>query len=288
MNRRDYAGTTPFSPEDVKIAQNGSDSERAAFLHEQGVDLALFVDSLIQKCSIPQQGIALVAWSLGNVFMLSLLASITTLPVETQRRLKAYVKMAILWGTFHALPFSCFHLILHLSEDPPSQALGIESPADSYVPLYDEDLAPEARGPAFGTWAASYWIHGDLSNHDPAQFNYRNPDPSKKATTDAMTPEELFSLADFVPGGRTETILTEPPFAAVLNAQTQKALFSTDIREAWSETKFLHLLGTANTWNIHLSQWALQDKTKADALQIPPLISFEVYEGANHFVRVFC
>ncbi|TFK37072.1 hypothetical protein BDQ12DRAFT_653349 [Crucibulum laeve] len=265
VNRREYPGTTPFTPEELKVFAEGSEKERALLIEQQGIDLGLFVDAVIQQLVLSKEGgITLAAWSLGNAFLISLLASINLLPVESKERLQTYVKTVILW-------------------DPPTQALGIKSPPGSYVPLWDETLAPEARGPAFGVWAASYWKHGDISSRNFDQFEHRIPDPSKKPSTDNMTREELFSLADFAPGGKCETILCEPAFANVLMNQTQKALFAPEVRKSWYGAEFWNMYGDSNPWNIIYSPWILEQKVKA-AKTVQPLLKFKANEGANHFL----
>lgn len=102
INRRGYPGTTPYSPEELKALTEGSESEKAAVLAQQGVNYALCVDGIIQKCGLSNNeggGIALVVWSMGNAFLFSLLASITSLPVEIRERLRAYIKTIIMWGS---------------------------------------------------------------------------------------------------------------------------------------------------------------------------------------------
>ncbi|TFK38672.1 hypothetical protein BDQ12DRAFT_735341 [Crucibulum laeve] len=265
VNRREYPGTTSFTTEELRVFAEGSEKERALLIEQQGIDLGLFVDAVIQKCALPKEGeITLAAWSLGNAFLISILASVNLLPTESKERLQAYVKTAILW-------------------DPPSHTLGIKSPPGSYVPLWDEALAPEARGPAFGVWAASYWKHGDIFSRNFDQLEHRIPDLSKKPSTDNMTHEELLSLTDFVPGGKCETILCEPEFANVLMNQTQKALFDPEVRKTWSRAEFWNMYSDSNPWNVVYASWILEEMVKA-AKTVQPLLKFKVNEGANHFL----
>jgi hypothetical protein len=161
-------------------------------------------------------------------------------------------------------------------------------PPKDYVPLQDEDLPPEARGPAFAKWVAGYYIHGDLSTHDLDQLNYRSPDTSKKTSIENMTTEELFSMTDFAAGHKGETIIVEPPFVEPLTQTRHKALFDMEVRSAWGSPKIWHLYGLASTWNIHLSVWTLEkeDKEYQEAHNAQPYINFKSMEGANHFVSI--
>lgn len=62
----------------------------------------VLLDGLIGTLQLPEKGgVALVGWSMGNIFTLSMLASVHTLPAPVRRRLSLYVKRAIMWGMFH-------------------------------------------------------------------------------------------------------------------------------------------------------------------------------------------
>ncbi|KAF8966233.1 Alpha/Beta hydrolase protein [Flammula alnicola] len=261
VSRREYEGSTPYSAEELKVINHGSDEERARWLQNQGVLLALFVDGLIQKLSLTQAGgVAMAGWSMGNIFSLAFLASIDILPEEVKERLKAYVRVFILW-------------------DPPAQVLGADIPEGSYVPLWDEELPPEARSPTFVKWCASYFTHGDTASRDFSVLNHRTPDADKKATIETMTHEELFSVADFGPGDKCDTILAEPVFGKVHADQVQKALFDKAIRESWGGLKIWHMYGEANSWPGIYSAWVLE-KMVTSQLDV----SFKPIEGANHFL----
>jgi len=70
-------------------------------LQSQGALIALLVDGLIQKLSLPKGGGVIVAgWSLGNLFTMAMRASIGDLPDESKQRLKAYTRGFIVFGLF--------------------------------------------------------------------------------------------------------------------------------------------------------------------------------------------
>ena len=99
MTRREYQGSSPYTDEEMRTILNGSDDERANFLHEQGVLMALFLDGIIQTLSLPKAGgLAVVGWSMGNIFVLALRACIGDLPVDTRLGLKSHIRSFILWG----------------------------------------------------------------------------------------------------------------------------------------------------------------------------------------------
>jgi len=260
LSRREYEGSTPYSTDELKAVHQGSDAERADFLHNQGILVALFVDGLIQSLSLPKKGgVTVVGWSLGNVFTIAMRASIDDLPDDTKQRLKAYTRGFIIF-------------------DPPSQGLGIPMPSSGvYHPL--KDLPKEARGAAFAKWVSSYYKHGDLSSRDFSQLNQHEGDTSKKPTTDTIPLEELLTITDSGPGDNYETFLIESEdFISVLMKQTTKALFDPQIFEDWGEHPVWFVYCENSTWNVHHGAWDLEKKDKASK------INFKLVPGANHFL----
>ena len=99
LSRREYEGSTPYSADELKTIHHGSEADRADFIHNQGIFMALFVDGLIQSLSLPEKGgVTVAGWSLGNIFTLAMRASIDDLPDNTRQRLKAYTRGFIVFG----------------------------------------------------------------------------------------------------------------------------------------------------------------------------------------------
>ncbi|KAF8215078.1 hypothetical protein K438DRAFT_2123734 [Mycena galopus ATCC 62051] len=262
INRREYPGSTPHTAEELRVYAEGSEKERATLMNEAGINLALAVDGIIQQCGLSPTGVALCGWSLGNAFVMAAMASIFSLPPESAKRLQSFVQTIIMW-------------------DPPSQALGIASPPNSYNPLYDQNIPPADRIPAFAKWTAEHFIHGDLSTRNPDQLNFRHADPSRKATFHDTPLEELINIVDFSVGDKYDTILTQPPFASILAMSANKALFDSEIRAAWKGTKVAHMYGTAASAYIQYGVWEIERRVEEGG-SAP--ITFRPIEGANHFV----
>ena len=75
LSRREYEGSTPYSTDELMAIHHGSDAERADFLHNQGILIALFIDGLIQSLSLPKKGgVTVAGWSLGNMFTIAMCA----------------------------------------------------------------------------------------------------------------------------------------------------------------------------------------------------------------------
>jgi len=258
LNRREYPGSTPYSSEERNAILDGSDTARAEFLHQQGILIALAIDTLILELSLPKT-VAVACWSMGIIFSVASLASIDRLPESTRERLQAHVK---------------YFFFL----DPPFQGLGAPDPPDPYNPLWDDDIPAEARGPAFGKWVGSYFHHHDLQSRDVSTLSRWAPNASKKPTVERMTPEELSSVASFESSARFETVLVEPAFGTFLAAQMQKALLDSNIREMWGNPQVWHVYGEASIWNSVYASWWLEEKagTSKD-------IRFKALDGANHF-----
>lgn len=262
VSRREYEGSTPYSANELKAVHQGSESsdvERAKFLQQEGVLLALFVDRLIQTLALPKKGgVVVCGWSLGNLFSIAMRASIDNLPDDTKQRLKAYSRGFVVF-------------------DPPCQALGIPLPASGYIPLWDYSIPEEERGLAFTKWVSSYYIHGDLSSRDFSQLNQREADPSKKASTDTIPLDEFLAMIDPAPGVKWETSFVESDhFASMFRKQTTKALFDPHIREDWNHTPIWYLYGEASPWNVLWGAWDVEEKDKKSE------ISFKSIPTANH------
>ncbi|KAK7039326.1 AB hydrolase-1 domain-containing protein [Favolaschia claudopus] len=264
INRREYPGSTPHTAEELAIYASGTEEERNVLVHQAGVHLALAIDGIMQQCALPSAGcVAIAGWSLGNAFVLAAVAAIMDLPAPARERLQSSVKTIIMW-------------------DPPSMALGIADPSQAYTPLHDQNLSLAARVPAFGKWVSSYYVHNDLATYDPEQLNYRDADPSRKATFEDMPVKELLTLVDFTVGDKCDTALLEPRFVSVLASSTNKALFDPEIRNVWKDVKIVHLYGQADQWTSLFAVGHM--KKRVEEAQGRPPITFRCNEGANHFI----
>ncbi|KAF8961166.1 hypothetical protein BDZ97DRAFT_1664687 [Flammula alnicola] len=263
VSRREYQGSTPYTSEELTVLSNGSNEERAKFLQTQGVLLALFVDAVIQKHSLPKQGgVALAGWSLGNTFSLAMIAAIHDLPADMKERLKSFLHSFILW-------------------DIASLALGIPYPPVAYFPLWEESIPQEDRNAVFAKWVAGYFRHGNLASRDFSQLNQRDFDTiSRTPTTERMTDDELRSVTNFGPGAECEIPLGAPGiFTPVLADQLSRALFDPKIRADWGGLEVCLLYSESTIWTIVYAAWILEERAKDGE------ISFKPVKDANHFVR---
>jgi len=252
LTRRDYPGSSPYTDEEIRIIRHGSHDERAKFLNDQGVLIALFVDGIIQTLSLAKAGgLAVIGWSLGNLFTLALRACIGDLPVDTRHRLKSHMRSFILW-------------------DPPISSLGFTSPDPP------PRLSPDEFIATFPKSVSTHYKHVNLDSKDPSQLD-KIGDPSRKSTIEAMTPEELSSSIDFTPCFNSDfPFITS--FSLVLSNQRTKSLVDSKVRNDWEGIPVWHVFGDSNPVQLQTSPWLLEDAIGSEN------INFKLIKNANHFL----
>ncbi|OSC96865.1 hypothetical protein PYCCODRAFT_1399794 [Trametes coccinea BRFM310] len=184
VNRRDYPGAEPYTPEEkANLARIASapDSpetkeEAKAAMRDRGRELYDFLLDYVQREDIPRAngnegGIIVLGWSMGSVWISALLAIVSQIP-EGSVQLSKYVRRAILYDT----SFICN---------------GYPPPPDSYEPLYDETLTEPERLARFAVWVTGYYAHGDVWADGDKALEYRNALSDPAPTASRMTPEDL-------------------------------------------------------------------------------------------------
>ncbi|KAF8508156.1 hypothetical protein JB92DRAFT_3145111 [Gautieria morchelliformis] len=242
LNRRDYPGSTPYSPCELKALSEGVEDELLA----RGEELALFLDGLIDTLSLPgptadgnEGGLGLMGWSLGNVFTLSAMASMSSVQPQVQSRLQSYMRSLILF-------------------DPPMVALGIPA-AESY-PLSDMTLSAEERLLEFVPWVSSYFAHGDLSTRNVDNLEYKVPNPDKKSVSASLSPEERNSLVDTNAAARSDFVFLA--FNTQLSNQVRKVLFDPETRSQWPNLDIWLLYCDSSPGLIIYAAWELEKLAK--------------------------
>jgi len=150
VNRRGYAGSTPFTPEetapfdpaqganaDVQDGSAPAPSTRmvaqqyTAFLQQRGIEIARFLAAFIDSENIPPKsedgsralgGISIMGWSLGNVVTLSMLAFANTFDPILLDKLEPYLRKVVIYGMcfFDSLPTGI--IIIFANRSSPSCA----------------------------------------------------------------------------------------------------------------------------------------------------------------------
>ncbi|PIL34449.1 hypothetical protein GSI_03225 [Ganoderma sinense ZZ0214-1] len=165
LNRRDYPGSTPYTDEERAMVAKltPDDSEDAAMLAKAGVrfgrflrdrarEVFDFLEDLVRHDHIPPAqhskntgGIVVAGWSLGALWMTSLLAYAPTFPVNDVE-LSAYVRRVVVFDTGNIV-------------------MGYPRRSDMYVRAFDPRLPPEERAASYDVWdralaISSYYPHG--------------------------------------------------------------------------------------------------------------------------------
>ena len=169
--------------------------------------------------------------------------------------------------------------ILLYQIDAPNEPLGYETP-DGVLQM--KDIPEEKRATMFLKWVSSYFKHGDLSSRDFSQLKQLEDDTSRKPTVETISPEELQTVVDFGPSVKYElAFLGSQSFLSINHKQTTKALFDSEIREAWGQHLISCVYCEDSIWNVHYTAWNLEKEDKGSEINFIPI------PGANHFVRHF-
>ncbi|GBE81682.1 hypothetical protein SCP_0400530 [Sparassis crispa] len=151
VNLRDYPGSTPFSPAELRaIRENPSDAIQA-----RGFELAAFLSWFVEREKIPPisessdalhvriGGLAVLGWSAGNYQTLSILAHAEKLPEVTRTLLNAYLRCVIFY-------------------DGSSSCIGEPLSKGMYNPLADPNLSDAQKWERAPTWLSSYYTKLEL------------------------------------------------------------------------------------------------------------------------------
>jgi len=269
INRRNFPGSTPFTTEELDAIKSGDEEIKTAWMAARGHEIALFIDSFVQKHKLPpisddgkSGGYAILAWSLGCPFAFSAISSADTLPADVRDRLAP---------RFRAL-------IVH---EPAPLALGLPSPPKNWSPLVETSIPQELRFKAFAQWITSYFEHGDLSKRDLDLLSYILPSTVRPPTIFNMSAAEI---KDTVCDGENATV--DLPFLINLKSQIKasyrKAFFDRAIDNLFPKLKISLVAGDLSpSWAL-AGLWAVQDDEKEFG---SGKINFKFVHGVNHFMH---
>lgn len=108
FNLRDYPGSTPWSQSDIDSIMKKRDNAKDV-INGLGQELAAFLAWFIKTEQIPRKagdnvpgrqsgGISVLAWSMGNLVPLSLLAHLDKLSEERRALIEGYLRSYIMFG----------------------------------------------------------------------------------------------------------------------------------------------------------------------------------------------
>ncbi|KAL1673042.1 hypothetical protein EV122DRAFT_223460 [Schizophyllum commune] len=282
VNRRGYIGSSPYTPDEARVLQQGTEEERGAAYRDEGRQYAYLLDALVQDGTVGASGVAMVAWSIANAHLNATVVSIHDLPDEVQERLSGRVKAFIYFGASMHLPAMSTLVTDHsyiLSEAGP-RLMGLEKPP-GYVPAEDKSVPPETQLQRAQAWYAAYFKH-DLASHKIDGLEMRRGDPARPPT-DVVHPDFWNCYTDpdgALPG---DPAIFAPGVQPYIQAASDAALFDVRVRKAWGVPKVAYVYGDSSVWTAVWTAWALEDEHRARGPNAPELL-FKIVEGGNHQV----
>ncbi|KAI8973116.1 Alpha/Beta hydrolase protein [Trametes punicea] len=269
INRRDYPGSTPLTPEDLKLVTSGNDEEKAAFISDRGIEFASFIDHFIQHNEIPpisedgkSGGFAIVGWSLGNAVALSAVANLDALPAPAQSRWASHMR----------------GLVLH---EAPPVSIGSPLPPKIWSPQIDQSIPEDLRDQFFMQWITSYFEHGDLSTRDLDVISYILPATSRTPTVFNIPKEQLAAMT-YIPPASGSDMLFMLSCTSQLNASYKKACFDLNVRRLLPKMKVFAFAGDVTCPFSFPAFWAMEADNEAHG---GGMITFKMVKGINHFVH---
>ena len=106
-NRRDYTPSSPFNDAELAAVNGTEDAAHKAFLKDRGLEMAQFLSWIVREKKIPKAsadgkagGLALMGWSLANVFTVAFMKHLASYPKDVLETLEPYFRTFFLYGKF--------------------------------------------------------------------------------------------------------------------------------------------------------------------------------------------
>ncbi|KAJ3553767.1 hypothetical protein NM688_g3442 [Phlebia brevispora] len=281
VNMRDYPGSSAYTPSELQMLANPEYEAQEAAVLQRGNEIATFLKYVIEHERIPAfeeregartGGIALLTWSMGNVFSMTLLGNIDSLGEETRSLLHRYLRSVVIYDT-------------------PYVVVGAVPPEGIYHPLSDRAVPLERRPHHFMTWVSTYYEPvDDISSMDLSVLAKRRAmhDISNahetKPLIDRMSVEDIEDTTDPAAFYRSGMHFRNIP-REIYWSNVQRALFDTkgsfahvDTLVLWCDMSPTISLWAAKSLHERLVSAQGEDK-KARKVKLLKL------EHANHFVH---
>ncbi|TFK56428.1 hypothetical protein OE88DRAFT_1729933 [Heliocybe sulcata] len=281
VNRRDYPGSTPFSSEELGMLWGQNKNVQTALLRTLSLQIATFVDWFVKSEEIPPSsisttgqktgGIAVLGWSAGNVFVLSMLAHAHTFPSGIVKTIEEYCRAFI----FYDPP----QFICELPYPPPG----------AYHPMWDPSIPQEKMLPTLYSWMSGYFAHPSPSSRTIAGLSHVL-NTSKTSTIDRMSSDELESVSSFSALQTSDQLILKMA-PGVHSGNLRQALvggFASDAaRVAWPNVEIKLVPCMESSWETYTCRWEIERLHEELQNQNVPTRSVTIHEfyGANHFAH---
>ncbi|KAG6828085.1 hypothetical protein H0H92_009313 [Tricholoma furcatifolium] len=279
-NRRDYAGSTPYTAEDLEDLNSG----RSAFLDRIGIQLAQFLLWFIKQYRVPKLsndrqkgGIVVMGWSLGNTSALTVFSDKIRrlLGDEMYGVLEEYLRDMIIY-------------------DATLFAVGWKSPPVPFEPLSTFSSSSDPSKPGlppdevtrnFNVWLSSYYDHPENPQSvDELHFAQR----TDLATSDSWTQDELENFSDNEAFVRSELPMYQPQMQSSVHDLSDGAFGLKDTSAlAFPRCRVIVLRPTRTTWRCYwfgIEVQRVYNENRREGKNMRPVISIPI-QGGNHFAH---
>ncbi|KAL0563546.1 hypothetical protein V5O48_018520 [Marasmius crinis-equi] len=284
LNRRDYAGSTPFSDDELDALKGGDDTRARGSIERLGLHIALFLRKFVEEEGVPsvtnagngrkRGGLAVMGWSMGALTAIAPFANPNALGEETYGVLKGYIRDLILY-------------------DPPFIVLGLPIPTSinpeklhfPHAPPNVKHREPQEIFENFVRFVGSryqYEIRDGVAT--PASIEESGSLPrTEQCVMDLWSRDEFERLTDVAASMGADMLLLG--WQGLLNETTQKVLFDEKVAKTFfPELKITHFSAPHSFWMTGVACMEIRRMYREKEAVVRP-IEFVELEGADHFVH---
>lgn len=264
--RRNYRGSTPYTKEELRVINNGTEEEKTNFSLSQSQEIAQFITIFIEQFKLPPVstngtgGVGVLGWSLGTVFALGVTASVPSLPINERYIFQRHLRSLILL-------------------DPAPNTLGLPSAPKDWMPFRDPTIPSDEALAVFAPWVTSYFDHKNIEGREFGALTYVAPSLNRLPAIYNMTSAERGIIIEADSAAPDGNIVSN--FQPQILADFRASLFDPALRAFVPHMKVTHIFGTSSAAFSVAAWWAVEaeDKTHGGGF-----VSFEPILGANHLM----
>ncbi|KAJ3722823.1 Alpha/Beta hydrolase protein [Lentinula guzmanii] len=269
VNRRNFAGSSPYTPEEYKELTTGNDEQKTAWVHSRGQEFTTFMVNFIQENDLPAMtpdgksgGVVILGWSAGASLAIAALSIVDSLSQDAQSCLST-------------------HLRAFIAQEPAPLALGLPTPPKNWAPLRETSIPEELRFKAFAHWITSYFEHGDLSKRELDSLSYVLASPLRPPSIYNMSTAETDEMLQL-----DQAAMSDLPFLFNLSNQLKvafrKVCFDPVTKKLLPKMSITFMSGTMPPAFGPAGLWAVESEQKEAKTNH---IHLKVVPGANHFMH---
>ncbi|EKM50240.1 uncharacterized protein PHACADRAFT_264862 [Phanerochaete carnosa HHB-10118-sp] len=185
MNMRDYAGSTPYTSDELAAFASSDIEVQISAVRSLGCELAAFLVYVCQTLGIPARtvrdgkaygGLAFLTWSMSTMGLLSIFGDSMTLDEAQKAVLQPYLRTAFAY-------------------DPPALLYGVDPDVGMLTPLNDPTIPDGDKGAAIGGWVSGYYTAvPDIAHITPENLRARREE--RPPALHMMAPDEYERIVE--------------------------------------------------------------------------------------------